>query len=467
MKKMDDFCKTTRLHPKTGALANRPAIALVLTLVVLAVLTTIVYALCSRLAQFKHRQQYLIDYQISRYACDSAMKYALIAIKGMKFNLIKRADKPDFSDLFTMNQEEYTQFLDEWAQQIAEQESVEKAGEADSAAKRLADSQGTDNVFGDNQSKNLLGDLMKSLNEPNSIADANDLAFDTYTDPNILSIPGPYGPQWPHVCKPIKFEIGKTKVAIEITDENAKMPLTWAITGDKKVSNLAANALEIFGEWMQMDLLKIGELADELEEIQEIKPFKIDPKPVTVTKKPQTKPQPKKSKKRRSRRPSRSRAKEATKTKRPTIAHTTDFAKLLHSSVINIETLAEPLPDTGDRHESPLKYLALWGSQRININTAPRHVLEAAFTFGGDAEDIAAEIIQRRREKPFKNIEELESSLYRYTGSIKKTKPYITTASTFFAIKIKAVNGKAKTSIVATVIKSGKTVEPIAIISNL
>jgi len=475
-KMMNNSRKTTRLHSKSMAVTNRPAVALVLTLVVLVVLTTIVYALWSRLGQVRHRQQYLIDYQISRYACDSAMKYALAAIKEMKFNLIKRADRPDFSDLFTMDRQEYAQFLEEWAQQIAEQEALEKANEADSTANRLAGSQGTDNGFGDNQSKNLPGDLKELLNESNSIADANeldsiadanDLTLGTYTDPNVLSIPGPYGPQWPHVCKPIKFEIGKTKVTIEITDENAKMPLTWAITSDKKVSNLAGNALETFCEWMQMDFVEIEELVNELKEIQEIKSFTINPKPITITQKVKAKPRASKRQSRRSRRPSRSRSTRTTKTKRPAIAHTTDFAKLLHSSVIDFETLATPLPDTGDRYESPLKYLGLWGSQRVNINTAPRHVLEAAFTFGGDAEGIAEEIIQRRREKPFKNVKELERSLYRYASSIRKVTPYITTASTFFAIKVTAVNGKTKTSTVATVIKSGKSIEPIAIISNL
>ena len=197
---MNNFHKTTRLHPKTMALTNRPAVALVLTLVVLVVLTTVIYTLASRLGQIRHRQQYLIDYQVSRYACDSAMKYALTAIKEMKFNLIKRADRPDFSDVFTMDREEYAQFLEEWAQQKAEQEAMGKAGQVDSTADYLADNRGADNSFSDNQSKNLLGDLEKLLNDPNSIADANepdsiadanDLTLGTYTDPNVLSIPGP------------------------------------------------------------------------------------------------------------------------------------------------------------------------------------------------------------------------------------------------------------------------------------
>jgi type II secretory pathway component PulK len=85
---MNNLPKITQLNPKATADTNRRAVALVLTLVVLAVLTTIVYGLSSRIAQVKHRRQYIIDYQISRYACDSATKYALAAIKQMDFNLI-------------------------------------------------------------------------------------------------------------------------------------------------------------------------------------------------------------------------------------------------------------------------------------------------------------------------------------------------------------------------------------------
>jgi hypothetical protein len=40
------------------------------------VLTGLVYGLVSRISLVRHRQQYMIDYQNARYACDSGMKYA-------------------------------------------------------------------------------------------------------------------------------------------------------------------------------------------------------------------------------------------------------------------------------------------------------------------------------------------------------------------------------------------------------
>jgi len=127
--------------------------------------------------------------------------------------------------------------------------------------------------------------------------------------------------------------------------------------------------------------------------------------------------------------------------------------------MLDRDILAMPLPGTGWRHESPLKYLGLWGSQKVNINTAPRHVLEAALTFGGQAPEIAHDIIKARQEKPFKTIKELKDKFYGYSAEIKKAEPYLTTTSTFLAIKVTAVSGSAKTSSVATVVKRGKNVK--------
>ena len=70
--------------------------------------------------------------------------------------------------------------------------------------------------------------------------------------------------------------------------------------------------------------------------------------------------------------------------------------------------LAAPTIISQDRNESALKYMDLWGTTQVNINSAPRNVLEAAFTFGGDADKIADEIIKKRREKPFAGIDELK-----------------------------------------------------------
>jgi type II secretory pathway component PulK len=148
--------------------------------------------------------------------------------------------------------------------------------------------------------------------------------------------------------------------------------------------------------------------------------------------------------------------------------HTTDFARLFHSSVIDTEVLARPTIVSESRKESALKYLGVWGSSRVNINTAPRQVLEAAFTFGGDYREIAEEIIQQRRKKPFENMEELELEklLFGYSDSVKKCQPYLTTVSRFFTVRITAVSGVAKASTVIALTKDGKKTQTVAVISG-
>ena len=143
-----------------------------------------------------------------------------------------------------------------------------------------------------------------------------------------------------------------------------------------------------------------------------------------------------------------------------------DFAKLFHSSLIDTEELARPSIASESRNESALKYMAMWGSRKVNINTAPRHVLEAAFAFGGDAEKIAEEIIQQRRTKPFKSISDLKKSLFECSNSIEKCEKYVSTVSNFFTIKVSATSGVSKTSTVIAIMRDGGKMKRIAVISS-
>ncbi|GAI94193.1 unnamed protein product, partial [marine sediment metagenome] len=143
-----------------------------------------------------------------------------------------------------------------------------------------------------------------------------------------------------------------------------------------------------------------------------------------------------------------------------------DFAKLFHSSLVDNELLAKPTIESEKRNESALKYLGTWASTRVNINTAPRHVLEAAFIFGGNEVKIADEVILRRRIKPFKDIDDLKKQLFAYSDLIEKCKRFITTESTFFTIKITAVSGVAETSTVIAIKKDGDKTKRIAVVST-
>ncbi|MCK5172674.1 MAG: general secretion pathway protein GspK [Planctomycetes bacterium] len=460
---------TQRQYKRLNARTGNRGVALMLTLVVLIILTAIVYPLTSRLAMVRHRQQYTIDYQKARYARDSAMKYILTRVKTIKFDLANRLNDPDFSDLFTLDKGEYQQLLEEWTEVKAlqalekfEQEQLEEARlEAEHvgpfARKPKEKERGKDSL------DNFM-DFFENINysDPNYFDESGELIL----DPNMIIIPGPYGPEWPYVIEPIEFEIGQAKITITIEDENAKMPLTWAITSDKNVGRLATDALRTFCEWMQMDSFQMDDLYGQLEDIAEHKKFSIVLRPITSKQTVSVKPPVSKTTASRSRVIRRPTTSTIVRQTRPAIAHTADFARLLHSSMLDLEELARPVPATGDRRESALKYLALWGSQKVNINTAPRHVLEAAFTFGGYPTQIADEVIRRRKEKPFKTVSDLTSEIYGYSDAIRKATPYLTTTSTFFSIRVTVSCGSSKTSSVATIVKKDKDIQRIAMITG-
>jgi hypothetical protein len=420
----------------------------------LVVLSTLAYTISSRVAAQRHRDQYIIDYSKARYACDSAVKYAMATLEDLNPQLISRPNEPDFSDLFLLSEPDYQQFLAQWAAQLGITVPENNLSDISVAKPKTRFIE--------------IGDA----NEPNDVNDFNDVdggAADV-NDSNSLVIPGPYGPAWPFVTKPSEFEIGSATVRIEIEDEEAKYPLGWALLADAAVQREAQASFETFCEWMGIDRKDIGSLKEELKAIGEIKPFKLEFSTVSVTER--TVPAPTPSPSTRSRTTTVRRTARTPATRRTVSAsdqlsrQSAEFSEFFHSSLIDREFLAKPTVISETRKESALKYMGIWGSTKVNVNTAPRQVLEAAFTFGGDAGRIADEIIRRRRVEPFTDIEALKTSLFSYSDSIRKCEKYITTASKFFTIKVTATSGVAKASSVIAITKDGKTIKRIAVISD-
>ncbi len=412
---------------------NRPGIVLLVTLVLLVVLSTLGYTVSSRVTAQRLRNQYIIDYSKARYACDSAVKYALTTLEEIEPLLIARPYEPDFSDLFHFDQSEYQEFLEEWKY----------------------------------ESQNF--DLNQSISSFSSISsnDINDVNQTNLVDLYSTNIPGPYGPPWPLVTYPAEFEISSAQIRIEVEDENAKYPLGWALLKDKEFQREIDTGFEIFCEMSGLETEQIESLKTELNEIGKFKPFKVDFKSIIkTTRVPVRRPNT-------SSRSTSTRSTPATTIKRKVIStatqisdQTTHFAKFFQSPIIDKETLAKPTIVDGDRKESPLKYISTWSTRKVNINTAPRHVLEAAFIFGGNQVEIAEKIIQRRREKPFENINDLKRSVVGYSDSINICEKYITTTSTFFTIKITAISGVAETSSIIAITKEGDRIRRIAIINS-
>lgn len=466
-------CRSTMKLKKTTSM-SQAGFVLFVTMIVLVVLTTLAAGLSVHLSMAKRRQEYRVEYQRSRYGADSALKYILTTLPNKNLTLLtSREEQPDFSDLFLMNRAEYAEFIAAWAETATDEqiEAVLKEGASLTAPTPLSEADMVSRLA------SLFG----------GGSDANEMEMDEYDtgeplylvelDPNDVVVPGPYGAPWPNVIEPIHLEMGPCKVTITIEDENAKMPLSWLVTSSEDANKRAENALKTFCEWMSWDSAQLQELEsdiqDGMEKIYEKKMFRLNPSPIllkTTTTRTVTAPVSTSA----ARTTSRARRTATTRTvrqvttkERPAVAHTTDFAKLFHSSLLNHEILARPLPDTGERIESPLKYLSLWGAQRVNINTAPRNVLEAAFSLAIDSFDLpefTQKVIEKRKEKPLASLDELAELGGLDTETMNNLKNYLTTSSTFFKIRVTSQSGNARSSAVATVVKEGSKVQQLVIL---
>jgi hypothetical protein len=429
---------------------QRHGVVLLITLVLLVILATLGYTLSNIVATNRHRQQYIIDYSQARYACDSAVKYALTTLQDINPQLISRPNEPDFSDLFVLNEVERRKLI---GQYTGDNLSL---------------------VNNDIKSSRNTGNI-NNVDRESGEDDVN--TFDVGAaglDETLMTIRGPYGPAWPLVSEPVEFEIAAAKVRIEIEDENAKYPIGWLLVEDMESQREIAVGFQTFCEWMGLEKEVVESFKSQLQKISEIKPFQVEFKPIKqtvsrpITSRTPTVNNPKNSKA----------TTTVTRTYRPQVTTKTisvaeqidkqnaDFAKLFHCSMIDREALARPYMD--GREESALKYMGMWASSKVNVNTAPRHVLEATFAFGGlsDAPAIAEQIIQLRCVQPFTDIESLKKALLRYSDTIGKCEKYITTTSDFFTIRITAVSGGAKASAYITVMKDGDQIRKAAVISG-
>jgi len=417
---------------------NRPGVILLVTLVLLVVLATLGYTLSSRVTAQRHRNQYIIDYSNARYGCDSAVKYALATLEEIDPQLVSRPNEPDFSDLFALDEIGYQELLAQWQDESQTDEF--------NSGKYFDDMNDVDSNIG---------------------TDSGRSGIAGFKDSYSMKVRGPYGPPWPFVSEPTEFEIGSAKIRIKIEDENAKYPLGWALLDNPEIQREVDAGFQTFCEMMGLDFMQIDSLREQLQKIGKIKSFELNFKPKTKTVRTpaiKTSKTASKSRTSRTRRPRISRI--TIPASKQISSQTTHFAKLFHSSLINTESLARPIIESEGRKEFPLKYIGLWGTRQVNINTAPRPVLEAAFIFGGDEVEIAEEIIQQRRLEPFENIEGIKERMSRYSDSIGKCEEYITTKSSFFMIRITATSGVAKASSMIPITKVGNKVTRIAVIND-
>ncbi len=436
-------------------------VVLMVVLVLLMALSIMGYILSMRVMAHRRRTQYMVDYQVCRYACDSGIKYALAIMNDLNdVDLIPRPNEPDFSDIFALDEVEYRDMLANWAETM----TVEQAKKYRKQQKQTRNKNSDVNDMNDVDS---LDDYDEELDYESLLsfaADAN-LGYDP-NDPNLLQVPGPYGPPWPLVNKQAVFEIGDATVTVEVHDENAKYPISWLLLDDEDIERQIQVGFENFCEWMDVNSTVKDDLYDDLDQLNEIKQFKLKFEGIKVSKKQKVKSSSRRSSRSR-RRSRRTRTRTVTVTM-PATLHLTNFARLYHSAIIDTEPLAKPIIETDERVESALKYISLWPTTQVNINTAPRNVLESALAFGGisDAVPLADEIIRYRQTEPFSDSNDIRQKIYRYSDAVNKCRKYIVTDSDFFTIRVTASSGMARASAIVAVRKNGKKMERIAVLTD-
>ncbi|MDO8302336.1 MAG: type II secretion system protein GspK, partial [Sedimentisphaerales bacterium] len=266
-------------------------------------------------------------------------------------------------------------------------------------------------------------------------------------------------------------EIGTATVTIEIEDENAKLPLIWGTNSDESKQREVDAAITTFCEWMKMDWQQIDTLKRDLKKIGQLKVYKagtlkINNTAPAVPADSTDSNAVRKGLTRQGRRRQPQPPPQAQTAKGGVAEQLGSMVRLLHSSMIDTESLAVPYVKTEYRTESTLKYMSRWGATQVNVITAPRQVLEAAFMFGGDASEVADAIIKERQQKPFVDANDLTKKMYKYADSIRKSKDFITTASNVFSVKITAVSGVATVSMTAAVQMQGKKPQILAIMTE-
>jgi type II secretory pathway pseudopilin PulG len=448
--------------------AQRPhGFALLVTMIVLVVLASLLAGLATRLTMAKRRQNYMIEYQRARYGLDSGIKYILTEVPTVNLTIRARENKPDFSDLFYLNQQQYAEMIAAWAA-TATDEQIEALLKEDASVRQ---SEPLSPAALLSQLTSLFGGGGDAGELPPIAVPEGEQAYVFEIDPNDIQVPGPYGAAWPYVLEPIEMDIGPCHVTITIEDENAKLPLSWLITTYQEDDKRAQYAIEEFGEWMRMTPDQIKELRSQCEQIYKMKPYRMNAGPILVPAATTTAARRSAASQFRTSQTAPARqtpapAQTATQ-QRPAIAHTTDFAKLFHSSLLNREKLAYPVPDTGERVETSLKYLGLWGSQRVNINTAPRHVLHAAFMMAltwDDAVNLADEVIRQRQLKPIGNVNTLKEMGSLDTETFNRLNNYITSTSRFLKITVSSTTGNARANAILTVVNENKQSETLMVL---
>jgi len=255
-------------------------------------------------------------------------------------------------------------------------------------------------VLGQMMVANAMGEarrfFMETKKDPNA-GDALDFkGWSKYFDPNAT---------WQQnlesgtvIAQSYETQVGGVAVKVEIHDENAKLPLLWAMSSPYERmggQNMVDQPFYTYGNLLGVASDQVRGTIDLARRLAA--QVHLPPTEVVLQK----------NSERRTVSRHQGLRKEMEETKKRRLAMGV-FAEIWKSQLQhNLENAAlnEPL---GEGVGSFADQVGVWGSNHININTAPKEVLMAAFEPLGLTEAMAGAIVETRAQKPFNDISELK-----------------------------------------------------------
>ncbi|MCK5270331.1 MAG: general secretion pathway protein GspK [Sedimentisphaerales bacterium] len=251
-----------------------------------------------------------------------------------------------------------------------------------------------------------------------------------------------------------KLKIGLVSVEIKIYDENSKFPIYWLLHSPiEKNTDYRDKSVKLLAERLEAEPAANNEAVDLARK----------------TGKAMNVPEPMNYLYRRSSGRSRYR-RVAWRLKRSRQSKSLagkgiDHNKLLRQTMSNFfyqwqeelkqnekyKNMLTPLPNHPARFAD---YIGCWGHNRININTAPVEVLEAAFLPLGITKKTAEAVVVHREKNPFANPTQLQRVRGISRTMLNAAKVLSTTSSDTFSIQITTSLGRASYSLYGSIYKS-------------
>ncbi len=436
---------------------------MLLTIMVLLVLITVVVTF--QLDMFLRIRA--SRYREAKVQCQYAAESGLVMAFKMVEQALEAQRKGDFKAISSIMKKQQEAAAGGQTASEADQsakEGEETNGEKSELDKMLDELADPNSVQDPNE---VIDNLDKAVDETDLETMAKDLEEDPIFDPEAFLDPNRLAEMLetgelldmvpidsPLVISKKVFEVGDASVEIEVFDENAKLPLHWNIdspylSGVEKDKDLVAK----LGRILQVDNKVTATARDLIGKYSRTIPVKGIRKviyqrqgaslnfrgPNNLSNALQNRPMVWEQQRLRL---SYSKAREMEDQQREMMAALT---ARVNYELAEDDQLADLLNvPVGYQQGVFLDYIGAWGHDKINLNTAPAEVLEAAFGIMGVDSRMAQAIIDRRDQKPFASTYELKQTDGISDAAVSGLIALTTVRSDTFSIHIKAIQGQCE-----------------------